>query len=124
MADSERMDDQRLETIIGRLLQIGVALAAALVFVGGVAYLIEFRGAAIDRSRFQGEPAELESIEGIAALAFRGDARGLIQLGILALIATPIARVIFSIYAFGLERDRMYVVITMIVLGLLIVGLV
>ena len=47
---------------------------------------------------------------------------GLIQLGILVLIATPIARVGFSIYGFWLERDRLYVAITWFVLLLLLVG--
>lgn len=124
MAEPTRMNDQRLEIIIGRLLQIGVALAAALVLAGGVLYLYEHQGAVVDRSKFQGEPAELENIAGIVSLAAHGDALGLIQLGILVLIATPIARVVFSIYAFALERDRLYVVVTMIVLGLLIVGLI
>lgn len=124
MAEPPRMNDQRLETIIGRLLQVGVAIAAALVLVGGFMYLGEHRGAAIDRSKFQGEPLELESVVGIASLAVNGDAEGLIQLGILVLIATPIARVVFSVYAFGLERDRLYVVVTLIVLALLIVGLI
>ena len=45
---------------------------------------------------------------------------GLIQLGLLLLIATPVARVMFSVLGFGLERDWMYVVITLLVLALLI----
>jgi len=41
-------------------------------------------------------------------------------LGLLLLIATPIARVAFSIVGFALERDRMYVVFTLIVLAILL----
>jgi uncharacterized membrane protein len=55
------------------------------------------------------------------ALAFRGG--GLIQLGLLLLIATPIARVAFSVAAFALQRDRLYLVVTLIVLAVLIYSL-
>jgi uncharacterized membrane protein len=120
---STKMNDQRLERIIGRLLQIGVGLAVAIVVCGGVVYLIAHRHEPADRTVFVGEPTELESLSGIIALAARFDPGGVIQLGILVLIATPIARVVFSIYAFELERDRLYVAITLVVLALLIVGL-
>jgi uncharacterized membrane protein len=52
-----------------------------------------------------------------------GRGRGLIQLGLLFLIATPIARVGFSIVGFALERDRMYVIFTLIVLAILLYSL-
>jgi uncharacterized membrane protein len=38
----------------------------------------------------------------------------------LLLIATPVARVLFSVLGFGLERDWLYVAITLLVLALLI----
>jgi uncharacterized membrane protein len=44
-------------------------------------------------------------------------------LGILILIATPVARVAFSVFAFAEERDRMYVIVTLIVLALLLFSL-
>jgi uncharacterized membrane protein len=46
-----------------------------------------------------------------------------IQLGILVLIATPVARVLFSMLGFGLEKDWMYVGVTAIVLVLLLYSL-
>jgi uncharacterized membrane protein len=39
------------------------------------------------------------------------------------LIATPIARVLLSLVAFALQRDRTYVVVTLIVLVVLLSGL-
>jgi uncharacterized membrane protein len=45
------------------------------------------------------------------------------QLGLLLLIATPIARVMFSAVAFAMERDRMYVGFTLIVLAVLLYSL-
>ena len=49
--------------------------------------------------------------------------RAIIQLGLLLLIATPVARVLFSAIAFAIERDYMYVVITLIVLAILLYSL-
>jgi uncharacterized membrane protein len=46
-----------------------------------------------------------------------------IQLGLLLLIATPVARVAMSLVAFILQRDRVYVVVTLIVLAVLIFSL-
>ena len=44
-------------------------------------------------------------------------------MGLLLLIATPVARVAFSVAAFAEQRDRLYVVVTSIVLLLLIYSL-
>ena len=52
---------------------------------------------------------------------FRG--RGIIQLGLLLLIATPVARVVFAIIGFALEKDRLYVVVAALVLGILLFSL-
>ena len=67
--------------------------------------------------------ASKRTISGIfhEALAFHG--RGLIQLGLLVLIATPVARVAFSFFAFLHERDWTYVFVTVLVLGLLLYSL-
>jgi uncharacterized membrane protein len=55
------------------------------------------------------------------AAAFQG--RGIIQLGLLLLIATPVARVALSIFGFAAERDRMYVGFATIVLVILLSSL-
>lgn len=115
--------DQRMDEIMGTLLRTGVVLAAAVVFAGGVVYLTRHRVPPNNYHVFQGEPVELRTISGILreAFAFRG--RGLIQLGLLILIATPIARVVFSVFAFLYQRDWTYVVVTLLVLGLLFYSL-
>jgi uncharacterized membrane protein len=68
-------------------------------------------------------PAELSSLDGIFHGAVGGQALAVIQLGILVLIATPVARVLFSMLGFALERDWMYVGVTAIVLVLLLYSL-
>jgi len=72
---------------------------------------------------FHSEPAELRRIPGILAdaLALRG--RGIIQLGLLLLIATPVARVVCAMAAFALQRDWLYVSVTVIVLSVLVYSL-
>ncbi len=115
--------DRRTDEIIGRLLQAGVILAAVFVLAGGVVYLAQHSTPVTNYRVFQGEPAELRTAPGILheGLALRG--RGLIQLGLLILIATPIARVAFSVLAFLYQRDWTYVVVTLVVLGLLFYSL-
>ena len=115
--------DQRIDEIMGMVLRTGVVLAALVVLAGGVVYLSRHQVPLTNYRVFQGEPVELRTVSGIVqqALAFRG--RGLIQLGLLILIATPIARVAFSFFAFLYQRDWTYVLVTVIVLGLLFYSL-
>ncbi len=122
--------DERLEQVLGHLLRAGVLLAAAVVLAGGVIYLAHYGGQKVSNSRvFQTnapsaeEVPELTSFFGIFRWAFQGHSRGIIQLGLLLLVATPIARVVFSAVAFVLERDRTYVLVTLFVLAVLIYSL-
>jgi len=111
--------DHQVEIFIGNLLRIGVMASALLVFSGGLVYLLRHGFALPDFKSFRGEPEELRHVGGIIKYAFSLHPRGLIQLGLLLLIATPVARVVFSIFAFLRQRDRMYVIITFIVLLIL-----
>lgn len=52
-----------------------------------------------------------------------GDPAALIQLGVLLLIATPVARVVFAVVGFALERDRLYVAVSVAVLAILAASL-
>jgi uncharacterized membrane protein len=111
--------DERIEWLIGNLLRIGVMVAAGIVFAGGVVYLVRHGGEPAERKVFHGEPADLTSPSGIVADALSGRGRGLIQLGVLAMIAVPVMRVLFSIPAFALERDWTYFAITFTVFAIL-----
>lgn len=117
------MDDRRLETTIGNLLRIGVLLAAGIVTLGALFYLARNYSARADFHTFTTEAANLRSMQAIVRSAAHLDARGLIQFGLLLLIATPVARVVFAVIGFALERDRLYVVVSSIVLVILIFSL-
>jgi uncharacterized membrane protein len=116
-------NDQKIEDIIGNLLRIGVGTAAAVVLVGAAAYLVRHGFGHANYRVFRGEPSDLRTLRGIVRAALGLHPRGIIQLGLVLLIATPVARVAFSVFAFAVERDRMYVVFTLMVLGILILSL-
>jgi uncharacterized membrane protein len=122
-SNQSRVSDDAVEQLIGRLLQIGVLIAAAITLVGGTLLLIQHGRSPVDYSTFRGEPSYLRSLSGIVAAAFQRDTRAIVQLGLAFLIATPIARVAFTLVAFALQRDRVYVGVTLLVLALLLFGL-
>ncbi|HUK24474.1 MAG TPA: DUF1634 domain-containing protein [Terriglobales bacterium] len=116
--------DQKLEDIVGTLLRIGVSFSALVVVIGALIYLLHHGAAPADYRVFRGEPAELRTIGGIVREAFTLQGRAVIQLGLLLLISTPVARVAFSVFGFAEERDRMYVGFTLIVLAVLLYSLI
>ena len=116
--------DQKIENIVGNLLRAGVLLSAVVVLCGGILYLIQYGRAPADYRIFRGEPSDLKSVNGIVRYALALHSRGIIQLGLLLLIATPVARVAFSIFGFIEEKDRLYVVFTVMVLLILLYSLI
>jgi uncharacterized membrane protein len=125
-----RMNDRRLETIIGRLLQIGVLAAAVTVLAGGLLYLVQSHSGRVDYRNFvpignsaPGSP-DLLTLSGVVRSAVHFDSLGLIQFGLLLLIATPVARVALAAVGFALERDRLYTVVSLIVLAILAFSLI
>jgi uncharacterized membrane protein len=115
--------DERVEQVIGTLLRWGVVLAAAVVLAGGIMYLARYGSTIPDYRVFRGEPSDLRNVSGIVTGAVSWHSRWLILFGLLLLIATPVARVAFSVVAFALQRDRTYVVVTLIVLAVLLYSL-
>jgi uncharacterized membrane protein len=116
-------DDGALEIVLGRLLRIGVLVAAAVVAAGGVSLLI-FRWSWVpDFTAFHDSVSPLRSVPGILGEAFALRAGGIVQAGLLVLIATPVLRVVFSLFGFARQRDWLYVGITLIVLSVLAVEL-
>jgi uncharacterized membrane protein len=94
-----------------------------VVLSGAVMYLGFHPWARVDYRTFHSEPDELKTVHGVVRYAFSGDAKGILQLGLLLLIATPIARVISSAIVFAIENDRMYLLFTLLVLAVLLYSL-
>jgi len=117
------LTDERMDEWIGRVLRGGVILSAVVTLAGGVWHTAK-RGAGVPDLRvFRPGPAELRSVPGVLRGVAAGHSTALIQLGLLLLIATPFARVALAAAVFATQRDRTYVVITLIVMAVLAASL-
>jgi uncharacterized membrane protein len=115
--------DRPVEVVIGTLLRWGVIVSAGVVFCGGVIWLAHSGAVPRNYRHFHSEALDLRTISGVVAGALRLSPQHIIQLGLLLLIATPVARVVFTVFAFLAERDWMYVAITLLVLAILLFSL-
>ncbi len=119
----ECLNDNRIEQIVAVILRAGVMAAAAVVLAGGLCYLARHGTELPHYGVFRGEGSELTTVGGVISSAKGGSCRGIIQLGLLLLIATPVLRVLFTVAAFAIQRDRMYTLIALFVLGVLMFSL-
>ena len=111
-----KIHDSDLKNIIGQLLRYGVLSASVIVLTGGIAYLVRHGGQTPQYHDFRGEPDKMRQPALMWQAMLHGEGRALIQIGLLVLIATPIARIVFSIFGYMLEKDYLYAVITAFVL--------
>jgi len=118
-----RWTEQQVEESVGNLLRGGVILAAAVVLMGGIAYLVRYGTAVPDYRVFHGTPDHLRSVHGIVLDILAGHSRAVIQFGLLLLVATRVASVVFAMLAFARQHDYMYVIVSLIVLMVLLYSL-
>ncbi|MHB8969158.1 MAG: DUF1634 domain-containing protein [Pirellulaceae bacterium] len=118
------MDERQVEALLGNLLRAGVLLSALLVLMGGGIYLARHGSSAPHYEAFRGEPADLCTVAGIVRRSLDLSGRGVIQLGLLLLIATPVARVLAAWVAFLSQRDWTYTLVATLVLAALAYSLV
>ena len=128
MIDAPQHEPLWVDVAISNLLRTGVVISMAVVVIGLVFTFIHHpqyvrSTTALGRLTDAGAvyPHRLRDV---ATQIRHGRGQAIVMLGLLMLIATPVARVAFSIVAFALERDRLYVTITAVVLALLIVSFV
>lgn len=117
------MTDRRLEIILSVLLRTGVLIAALVVLAGGVCFLSRHGHEQPEYRVFHGTSPTYRSVSGVIHAVGPSDCQAVIQLGLLLLILTPVARVAFSLVGFALEGDRTYVALTAVVLAILIYSL-
>jgi uncharacterized membrane protein len=112
----------RFRALVSLVLAVGVAASATFISLGFLAALaVGWQGSLIGAAHVAGPstadfgdlPARLTALEPAA----------IVQLGLLTLLATPVARVAVSVVAFALERDRLYVAITLAVLVVLLASI-
>ncbi|MFA3782687.1 DUF1634 domain-containing protein [Melioribacteraceae bacterium 4301-Me] len=116
-------EERKLETFLADLLRVGVIISAVLVVVGGIIYLYNYGHQPPRFSVFNNEPSDLKNFFSILKGMLELKSLSIIQLGILALIATPVLRVFFSFVGFIHEKDVMYSFFTLIVLSVLLFSL-
>jgi uncharacterized membrane protein len=117
-------DPESMNVVIGKVLRYGVILSALVTVVGAVGLAIS-KGS-MDTSDFLHYAGTVPHDE--IDLSLSGLLNGLasfspfswIELGVIFLIATPVSRVLISVLLFAAEGDRLYVVITGVVLTLLL----
>ncbi|MHB8754082.1 MAG: DUF1634 domain-containing protein [Candidatus Acidiferrales bacterium] len=125
MAEAKnQMTDERMDRIISVLLRTGVILSSIVVLAGGIVYLAQHKGATPAYQTFRGEPPVWTGFGRITKGLFSWNGRNWIQFGLLMLLATPVARVAFCVFAFIEEKDRTYVILTLVVLSILTFSLI
>jgi uncharacterized membrane protein len=112
--------DLKMEMSISRMLRAGVSLAAGVVLLGGLLYVLQAHDVAPNYREFHGIASPASHIAPVIDGVRHLDSRSIIRLGILILIATPILRVAYCVYGFAAQKDKIYVAISLTVLAVLL----
>ena len=121
----------RMERLVSTTLRVGILLGTVLIILGivllahtgqtGYGAIAPHGLAALLRFTAPGSPGHFPTTPGqVVRDALGGKPYAIIELGLLALIATPALRVALSVGFFAAERDRLYVVVTLLVLAVLV----
>lgn len=120
---------KELEKKIGQFLRYGVLLSSFITFIGGLLYLYQHHGnlpnyaPTAETGAAFGVAGYLRELSSILPQALAFDGAAIIQLGVIVLIATPVFRIIASGVVFLVERDYLYVVISLVVLAIIIANM-
>lgn len=106
-----------LEKAIGITLRVGVSLSVIFILAG--AFLLFFNSGSFSLAQTAGTATTANSssfsFAQIVSGLFEFDGISFILMGLIILIATPVTRVLMSIFGFIFERNWLYVAITLIV---------
>lgn len=115
------MTADRFRSLVSGVLIVGVVTAAVLIALGAAgSLLLGWDGSLV------GAPADGQSSTAFSGLGANLAALrpvGFAQLGLVVLLCTPVARVAASVLAFALEGDRLYTVVTGLVLAILLTSI-
>ncbi|HJA24226.1 DUF1634 domain-containing protein [Limosilactobacillus coleohominis] len=115
--DQTRSEMSKVENVIGVIMQIGVLASAIVIIIGLLMFFIT------GQSGYTGNNfPHTFAVIGRGLVYFKPYA--IIMLGLFLLILTPALRVLVSIYAFAVMKDRMYVLITSLVMVILVIAMV
>ena len=98
--------------LIYLVLRVGILLSVVMVLIGLAAMAVTAEAFPTRPVPFDALPSELAHVT----------AAGLLSLGVMLMILTPVARVFLTIVVFADERDWVYVLVTGLVFVNLLVG--
>ncbi|MFP3044794.1 MAG: DUF1634 domain-containing protein [Thermocladium sp.] len=108
-----------MDSVIGMTLRIGVIISIILISIGVALIIVRGEGMGYPLSELSSmrSPVNSSVIPVITAINESPslDGLSLIVLGLIVLIATPVIRVLLGIASFAMEKDWLYVAITVIV---------
>ncbi len=117
---TKKFNDTDLQAIIGNVLRYGVLLALSVALIGGIILLFTQSGETVDFATFTEKHDNIYIVfDNIIRGVAQGDGEAIIFLGVLLLFLTPALRLILSLISFFLERDWLYIIITLIVIGII-----
>jgi uncharacterized membrane protein len=119
-----KFKDKDMQAIIGWILRIGVSASMIIVFIGGVFFVYRHGHSIPDYKDFKGVPYFIHNTGGILEGVRNLKGQAIIQLGIILLIATPVIRVAFSAVGFIIEKDYLYMAISIIVLLIILASMI
>ncbi|SHG29159.1 Uncharacterized membrane protein [Flavobacterium defluvii] len=120
----EKFGEKDFQTIIGNLLRYGVWISLSVAFIGGIIYLMHHGNDIEDYSVFKENDRNIFEVIGtVINGVISGSGEYLIFFGIILLFLTPVFRVLLSLFSFMIEKDYLYVIITLIVIGIIITSI-
>jgi uncharacterized membrane protein len=108
----------QMDSAIANMLRFGISLAATLMLLGGWFYLQHPTMQPSDYAHFHGSSIDLQNLGKVVTGKRLADSTSVLELGIVLLIATPVARVALCVIDFARQRDLLYVAVS---LGVLLV---
>lgn len=114
-----------MKLFIGKTLRFGIIVSCIIALFGGAIYLFHSQSVVPDYSPeyFTGTSPYLREFSSLIPHIMEMDGAAIIQLGVIALIATPVVRIVFSAIAFLIEKDYLYAAITLLVLAIITVNM-
>ena len=119
----KKFKDTDMQLLLGQVLRAGTVISISVVFLGGVLYLYRHGHTVVNYKTFVGIPNFVRHFPGIIYSVIDLKGQAIIQTGIILLIATPILRVVCSAIGFVLEKDYMYVGISVLVLFIIFMSM-
>lgn len=120
----QHFTDKDLQKIIGNVLRFGVIISLSVSAIGGIILLSSSSSETISFRYFEEKNDNIiavikEIIRGVSS--FNGES--IIFLGVLLLFLIPIIRLVLSLFSFMLEKDMLYVIITLIVILIIAISI-